>query len=543
MLPRLEEVSPEEYKETLPPAEISEFGSHLGQISRQSSVFLAGTIFTVGFGYLFKVYVARMLGAEALGIYALGMTATGLASVIAAVGLPQSAQRFVAAYSAKNERGKLRGFIWRSLGVLVLSHALAGSFLIVFKGFIGERLYHAPGVAQNMSLFVSLMFLGAFTSFFGEVLAGFKEVALRTVITSFVGTPLLMLSVIALLTLGLGLRGYLAGQLISTSVVLLMLFAAVWKLSPRAAVSAIQSLPPLEPEAIGYAKTLLFVQALEFSLTQTGRIALGMFVTVRSVGIYSLAVGLTSFVPIALQSVNQIFSPTIAELQARGDRALLLRLYQTLTKWTLGVTIPLAFSVMIFARPLMALFGPDFGVGWPVLSIISAGELINCGVGSVGMLLFMSGQESRVLRIQTFLSPLLVILNFATIHVWGVIGAAMVAAFTNAITNLLYLRTARKTLGIFPSTRGYSHLVTPSLVTLCITLGLRFATNGFHLQLVVIAVSLILGYCSFFLTVAMGETTPDDKAILRDAWAFIQQSTAGRALTRQFSKTFAGSSR
>jgi hypothetical protein len=42
----------------------SEFRSHVGEISRQSSVFFAGTIFTVAAGYFFKVYVARMLGAE-----------------------------------------------------------------------------------------------------------------------------------------------------------------------------------------------------------------------------------------------------------------------------------------------------------------------------------------------------------------------------------------------------------------------------------------------------------------------------------------------
>jgi len=38
-------------------------------------VFLLGRLFTVTAGYLFKIYVARNLGAEALGIYTLGMTA------------------------------------------------------------------------------------------------------------------------------------------------------------------------------------------------------------------------------------------------------------------------------------------------------------------------------------------------------------------------------------------------------------------------------------------------------------------------------------
>jgi len=62
-----------------PPADLLE---HVHSISRQSSVFLLGRLFTVTAGYLFKIYVARNLGAEALGIYTLGMMAGGLVSIV-----------------------------------------------------------------------------------------------------------------------------------------------------------------------------------------------------------------------------------------------------------------------------------------------------------------------------------------------------------------------------------------------------------------------------------------------------------------------------
>ena len=67
-------------------------------------------------------------------------------------------------------------------------------------------------------------------------------------------------------------------------------------------------------------------------------------------GIYSIAAALVAFVPLALQSVNQIFSPTIAELHARGDLELLSRLYRSLVKWTLGLTLPLAAVIMKSVR-------------------------------------------------------------------------------------------------------------------------------------------------------------------------------------------------
>ena len=62
-----------------------EFGRTLGQISRHSVVFFAGTLFTMAAGYLVKIYVARVLGAEQLGLYALGMTLVSLTQLFPAI--------------------------------------------------------------------------------------------------------------------------------------------------------------------------------------------------------------------------------------------------------------------------------------------------------------------------------------------------------------------------------------------------------------------------------------------------------------------------
>ena len=80
--------------------EAQKFRHEIGQISRQSAVFFAGTMFTSVAAYAFKIYLARVLGAEALGIYALGMTAVGAIGLVAALGLPSAAARYVAVYTA-----------------------------------------------------------------------------------------------------------------------------------------------------------------------------------------------------------------------------------------------------------------------------------------------------------------------------------------------------------------------------------------------------------------------------------------------------------
>src|SRR5258708_35468190 len=86
--------------EIQPLVDVKEFHRRMGSISRQSAVYFAGTILTAGKGYLFKIYVARTLGAEALGVYALGMTGVGFLGLFAALGVPPAASRFGASLCA-----------------------------------------------------------------------------------------------------------------------------------------------------------------------------------------------------------------------------------------------------------------------------------------------------------------------------------------------------------------------------------------------------------------------------------------------------------
>src|SRR6202035_1866267 len=123
---------------------------------------------------------------------------------------------------------------------------------------------------------------------------------------------------------------------------------------------------------------------------------------------------------------------------------------QTLTKWILGLTFPLALVIIVFAVPLMRIFGPDFVVGWPVLVIGAIGQLVNCGVGSVGYLLLMAGNQRRLIRAQFVVVGIAVLVNITLIPTLGIVGAALAAAGANVAGNLWNLVQVRKALQIFP---------------------------------------------------------------------------------------------
>jgi O-antigen/teichoic acid export membrane protein len=501
-----------------------QFRSQVGHISRQSGVFFAGTIFTVGLGYVFKVYLARILGAEALGVYALGMTLIGFIGLFNTLGLPGSALRFVAAYQAAGKFKQLHALLWRGAGLLVAMNIVLALVLLTLGRVLAVRFYHSPELVRYLPWFAWLMLFGVVSGFYGKVLAGYRDVKVRTLIVNFIGSPLTMLLAVILISMGMGLRGYLIAQVLAASIVAVLLLAAVRRATPESArFSALPGSHP-ESEVWSFSATMMGIGFLEFLMSQVDKVALGYYRSAREVGIYSVAGAVVVYVPLVLSSVNQIFGPTIADLHTRGERALLSRLFQSLTKWVVGLTLPLALVIIVFARPLMRIFGHDFEYGWPILVIGTVGQLVNCGVGSVGFLLLMSGNERRLVRVQIAMATVMVVLSAGLVPLWGLIGAAVAAAATNVGSNLWNLLEVRRALGFSPYNRGYLRLVPATAAALVITLVVERYSSAFHHDWLVVGVALGLGYSIFAGMMLLMGLDADDRLIAGAVWSRVRNA-------------------
>ncbi len=465
------------------------FRYEIGQISRQSAVFFAGTMFTSVAAYAFKIYLARALGAEALGIYALGMTAVGTIGLVAALGLPSAAARYVAVYTARADSERLRALLWRSLEILLITNLLGGVGMFLARHSIAQRIYHTPSLAKYMVLFALIMLSGAFTTFLGQDLIA---------------------------------------QVSSAFVVLLLLARSAWKLTPPQARSWRPLGPALEQEVTRFSMTLFAAASLEFLLAQFDKILLGHYLDVRTVGIYAVAGSATAMLAIILQSVNSIFGPTIADLHAQGDYKVLGHLFETLTKWILGLSIPLILLFMIWSRSLMGLFGADFQAGSPLLIILCFGQAINCGTGSVGYLLLMSGHQKEMIRGQLIFGILLLLADWSLIPVAGVRAAAVVSALGTAAINLYCLVVVRRRLGLFPYTRSYLKLAGPALAAAVTIWVARIAAVANHSAVIPsLMFALVLGYGIFLASLLLFGLDDDDRALIELGRARISAMFAG----------------
>lgn len=503
-----------------PPArQAAEFGSRMKTIGRQSAIYFAGTILTAAAGYFFRIYLAHTLGPETLGLYALGMTIIGFLGLFTAFGLPTAAARFVSEYWSKREYAQLGAFLRVGMASLLPANLLLGAILLAAGPWIAKHFYHAPALSAYFVPFALIMLFGAVSTFLGQVMAGYQDVGRRTLITHFIGTPANILFAVILIGLGFGLGGYLAAQVASGFFVMALLAVLVWKMTPAEARHT-GGIGRMDKTVASFSAAAFVLTAVQFILSQADTVVLGFYLHAKQVGIYAVAMALVGFVPVALQSVNQIFSPTIAELYAAGKHALLRRLYSTLTRLVVTLTLPLALTFMFVSRPLMAIFGIAFQAGAGVLIIGTLGQLINCGVGSVGYLLLMSGHQKQMVQIQVANAVLMIALSVALVPRIGMAGGAVAAAASVAVTNLWALVEVRRHLKYLPYDSSFLKLAAPSLATGLALWFLR-AHWAAPAAWMLAAVAVIVAYAVFLATLLLSGVNQEDQQLARALWSKI----------------------
>jgi O-antigen/teichoic acid export membrane protein len=143
-------------------------------------------------------------------------------------------------------------------------------------------------------------------------------------------------------------------------------------------------------------------------------------------------------------------------MHTRGDKKELERMLR-LTTTIAAVPALLLFIVFFFFGDslLRIVYGDFYKAGAYVLSILSFGQMINVAAGSCGMVLMMTGQQTRMMVI-TFISGLFIIAGSAAlVQRYQVAGVAWVVMLGTALQNILMLLSVRS------KTKLWTHILIP----------------------------------------------------------------------------------
>jgi O-antigen/teichoic acid export membrane protein len=361
----------------------------------------------------------------------------------------------------------LWGTLQIGLGITGALSAFTGISLYLLADPIAIQLFHEAALApllRVMSLVVPLL---ALSDIVVTATHGFKRME-YFVIGQKVSQPAtrLILTVALVIIVGLDARKALIAYGLSIIVAFVVLLYFLNRLFPLKR--------PLRTARRDTGTLLRFALPVYLSdLIQTfggniQTIVLGMLNTAANVGIFGVASQINLVGQLFHGSVVAATAPIVSELHDQREWERMGRFYQTVTKWTFTLNLPLFLVVVLFPRPILSIFGQSFVGGATALTILAWANLVNAGTGICEVVVHMTGNTTLKLANSLITFVIALGLNILLIPVWGLIGAAVAALSAASILNLLRLVEVYFLFRLLPYNLSFAKPIAAGLTALSV---------------------------------------------------------------------------
>ena len=398
--------------------------------------------------------LARLLSPGELGAYFLAYSLVTVGALLGTLGLDLSVLRFVAESLALEHYDRTRRVLRIVFGLGVLGALGAGIAYLLLGHLVGDGLFHSAALVMVTGPVAAWIAIMTLQTLFAASFRGFSNLFLATVFSG------LGLITSAILVLCLGLMWSLKDHTSLGTVVGLAIvssFASVllggWLLRTK-----VRTLPAGKgaESGMGLRKILsvswpMWVTNMTlFVGLQTDFWIVGAFRPQEEVAIYGAAVKLVLMVALPLQIVSAVVPPLITELYVQGRRRELERALRA-TATLAGIPACLVLAVfMTLGGPILGtVYGGYYREGWLVLAVLSAGQLVNVGLGSGGFVLTMTGRHMLMMYISVVSGFFTVVVGLAVVGPYGLTGVAAVAAASVVLQQLLVWLATKSTIGIW----------------------------------------------------------------------------------------------
>jgi O-antigen/teichoic acid export membrane protein len=312
---------------------------------------------------------------------------------------------------------------------------------------------------------------------------------IRVVAERLVGTTMQLVALAAVLFLGMGVAGVMlayVGGMLSAAVVAVYL---VWRIYPR-----MGHVPPLWAnikKLYLYSYKQGLARMVGYLLSNLNLLVLGYLASASEVGIYAAASRLTLVGLLFLEAFAQMYGTIAANKQRE---ATFREDVQRVTKWTVIFSTPLFVLLAVFAPTWMAVMGPEFVVGAPVLALLAVSQLISMFTGSTGFLLAVRGHPGLALVNAVCGWGTSALLTIVLADTFGAFGAALAYFAAILVFVVLELSESRVVFGFFQLGRS---ILPPTLILGIfgvIAIWLRLSGTWNLIQTVILCVFLLCGY-------------------------------------------------
>lgn len=416
-----------------------------GEAGRMSVIAFAIRIVSAVIAFASQVMMARWMGSFEYGIFVLVWVTMVIVGNIACLGFHTSVIRFIPEYIERGMIAELRGILLASrLFVLIASTLVAGlgaAGIWLLSPWI-ESYYVIPFALGIICLPMIAM---------GDLLQGHARAyswALSALSPTYIVRPVLILVIMA--------AALLWGCTPDAKTAILATIAATYAttLVQLIGVTArIDARVPSGPAKIHLAQWLVvslpifLVESFFFLLTNADVLMVGAYLDPDDVAIYFATVKTLALVHFVYFSVKAGVAQRYAQF-THGEPDKLAAFARETVSWTFWPSLFMALLVLALGKPMLALFGPEFSAGYPLLFLLVFGVVARAAVGPCESLLTMSGNQNICAGVYAMTLALNIGLNVVMIPLFGLWGAAVATAFAMIFEATALSFTVWRKLGI-----------------------------------------------------------------------------------------------
>ena len=393
-------------------------------------------------GYLFTLFVARNFGASVNGLIAISFSIFMMATMLGRLGIDINLVKY---YSDENViRADTGTFFKMLLKALVFSSLIGVSVyllrdLIAIKIFGKEQLIpYLKWISFAIPLWVSTLLCA---SFFRAIRKN-KTYAFLNNAGRFLVT----------LILAVGLYYFISKDELIT---IQAHFYALVCLGIGSFIAVLFYLKPIRIKSdynswkfLRESFPMMLSSAILVVLGWIDTFILGIFESDDVVGIYSVSLKIATLTSFGLQAINSILAPKISAAYKQEDMITFKKLIRFSTRLNFLITLLLISVIIIFHRYILEFFGEEFLAGSIILLILSIGQVVNSLSGSVGVILQMTGHQTKFRNFVLIALITNIILNLIFTPIYGAIAIAVSTVISMALWNLLGTIYLKKKLNI-----------------------------------------------------------------------------------------------
>lgn len=216
--------------------------------------------------------------------------------------------------------------------------------------------------------------------------------------------------------------------------------------------------PDYEPwrEWLAVSVPMLLMGVVQELMNHIDVILLGLLANASQAGVFAVSWRLASLVPFVFVGLSVMAAPLIASANDRKSRDEMFRIAALVARVGFGFAVIASLILFVAGKWLLHLFGNEFVLGVPVLSVLLIGGLVNAFTGVAGYLMILTGHERQSLTIFVGALLLSIVLNLLLIPKYGALGAAMASSVATAAWNLAMLVYVRRVMGIDASAIAFA---------------------------------------------------------------------------------------